>query len=115
MKVGILPNDDDSCGGYHSLPPPPPATPLAGEHGFDHVVLGAGFAGLAAARQLALHYPDREVALVDVQRVGYGASSEMLSHLLSLPRPARNLPQPLLGLGVRAKIAWDQVRAGRER
>jgi glycine/D-amino acid oxidase-like deaminating enzyme len=44
-----------------------------------------------------------------------GATSELLSHLLALPRPAANLPQPFLGLGVRAKIAWDQHRAGRER
>ena len=85
MKVGILPNDDDSCGWYHSLPPPPPATPLAGEHGFDHVVLGAGFAGLAAARQLAQHYPDREVALVDAQRVGYGASGRNSGFIIDLP------------------------------
>jgi glycine/D-amino acid oxidase-like deaminating enzyme len=85
MKVGILPNDDDSCGWYHSLPPPPPATPLAGEHGFDHVVLGAGFAGLAAARQLAQHDPDREVALVDAQRVGYGASGRNSGFIIDLP------------------------------
>jgi glycine/D-amino acid oxidase-like deaminating enzyme len=44
-----------------------------------------------------------------------GATSELLSHLLALPRPAGNPPRPLLGLGVRAKIAWDQYRAGRER
>ena len=44
-----------------------------------------------------------------------GASSELLSHLLALPRPAANLPRPFLGLGVRAKIAWQQYRAGRER
>jgi glycine/D-amino acid oxidase-like deaminating enzyme len=43
------------------------------------------------------------------------ADSELLSLLLALPRPAWNLPQPFLGLWVRAKIAWDQYRAGRER
>ena len=85
MKVGTLPNDDDSCGWYHSLPPPPPATPLAGAHRFDHVVLGAGFAGLAAARQLAHHFPDREVALVDAQRVGYGASGRNSGFVIDLP------------------------------
>ena len=74
MKVDLRPNDDDSCGWYHILPAPAPAVPLTGEHRFDHVVLGAGFAGLAAARRLAEHLPEREVALGDAQRVGYGAS-----------------------------------------
>jgi hypothetical protein len=44
-----------------------------------------------------------------------GAESDLLRDLLSYPRPAWNVPQPFLGLGVRAKIAWDQMRAGRER
>jgi glycine/D-amino acid oxidase-like deaminating enzyme len=85
MKIGILPNDDDSCGWYHCLPPPLPATPLTGEHGFDHVILGAGFAGLSAARQLAQHLPDREIALIDAQRVGYGASGRNSGFVIDLP------------------------------
>ncbi len=85
VKVGILPNDDDSCGWYHNLPPPPPATPLTGEHGFDHVVLGAGFTGLAAARRLAEHLPEREIALIDAQRVGYGASGRNSGFIIDLP------------------------------
>lgn len=85
MKVGIVPNDDDSCGWYHTLPPPPPATPLTGEKSFDHVVLGAGFAGLAAARRLAQHLPEQEVALIDAQRVGYGASGRNSGFLIDLP------------------------------
>jgi glycine/D-amino acid oxidase-like deaminating enzyme len=67
------------------LPPPPPATPLAGEHRFDHVILGAGFAGLSAARQLANHLPDREIALIDAQRVGYGASGRNSGFVIDLP------------------------------
>ena len=51
MKVGLRPNDDDSCGWYHILPALAPAVPLTGEQRFDHVVLGAGCAGLAAARR----------------------------------------------------------------
>ncbi|MCH6587724.1 MAG: FAD-binding oxidoreductase [Proteobacteria bacterium] len=85
MKVGLRPNDDDSCGWYHILPAPAPAVPLTGERRFDHVVLGAGFAGLAAARRLAEHLPEREVALVDAQRVGYGASGRNSGFVIDLP------------------------------
>jgi glycine/D-amino acid oxidase-like deaminating enzyme len=85
MRVGILPRDDDSCGWYHTLPAPPLATPLTGEQDFDHVVLGAGFAGLAAARQLARHLPEREIALIDAQRVGYGASGRNSGFIIDLP------------------------------
>lgn len=85
MKVGILPNDDDSCGWVHNLPPPPPATPLVGARRFDHVVLGAGFTGLAAARRLAQHLPEREIALIDAQRVGAGASGRNSGFIIDLP------------------------------
>ncbi len=97
MKIGILPNDDDSCGWYHNLPPPPPATPLTGEQGFDHVILGAGFAGLSAARQLAQHLPDHEIALIDAQRVGYGASGRNSGFIIDLPHAvaSRDLAGPL--------------------
>ncbi len=83
MKAGILPNDDDSCGWYLSLPPP--ATPLTGAQSFDHVILGAGFAGLAAARRLAQHLPEREIALIDAQRVGDGASGRNSGFIIDLP------------------------------
>ncbi len=85
MKVGLRPNDDDSCGWCHILPAPAPTVPLTGEQRFDHVVLGAGFTGLAAARRLAEHLPEREVALVDAQRVGYGASGRNSGFIIDLP------------------------------
>ena len=69
-----LPCDDRSCGWYAALPEPQPARRLVGEQRADHVVIGAGFAGLAAARRLASHLPHARILLVDAQRVGYGAS-----------------------------------------
>ncbi len=44
-----------------------------------------------------------------------GSTSDLLSHLLALPRAAETPPQPFLGLGVRAMLACGEYRAGRER
>ena len=44
-----------------------------------------------------------------------GQDSEMLSDLMAFPRPCWNPPEPMLGIGVRASIAWQQWRAGVER
>ena len=69
-----LHHDDLSCGWYAALPQPLPTTRLRGEQKADYVVIGAGFAGLAAARRLAEHMPQSRILLVGAQRVGYGAS-----------------------------------------
>ena len=69
-----LPHDDRSCGWYAALPEPAPSKRLSGEQNADHVVIGAGFAGLAAARRLAEHLPQARIILVDAQRIAYGAS-----------------------------------------
>lgn len=49
------------------------------------MVLGAGFTGLAAARQLALHHPDDEIILVEAQEVGFGASGRNSGFAIDLP------------------------------
>ena len=56
-KTVNLPHDDASCGWYAALPAAEPAIRLQGEQRADFAVIGAGFAGLAAARRLAEHHP----------------------------------------------------------
>jgi glycine/D-amino acid oxidase-like deaminating enzyme len=48
-------------------------------------VLGAGFTGLAAARQLALNFPDDEVVLIEAQEVGFGSSGRNAGFAIDLP------------------------------
>lgn len=80
-----LPADDDQCGWYHSLPPAKPATLLRGQQTADWVVLGGGFIGQAAARQLAQHKPNDRILLIDAQRVGNGASGRNSGFVIDLP------------------------------
>lgn len=113
-----LPHDDQTCGWYAALPAPLPCQRLSGEQNADAVVIGAGFAGLAAARRLAELQPQSRILLVDAQRVGYGASGRNsgfvidLPHKFALEHPDPQHKQRLLGLN-RAAIAQLQTLIGR--
>jgi glycine/D-amino acid oxidase-like deaminating enzyme len=114
MKNTIkLPYDDASCGWYAALPAQPACIRLQGEQRADYTVIGAGFAGLAAARRLAEHHPEARILLVDAQRVAYGASGRNsgfvidLPHKFALEHPDPAHKQRLLALN-RAAIAQLQ-------
>lgn len=108
-----LPHDDSSCGWYAALPQQPACKRLQGEQRADYAVIGAGFAGLAAARRLGELLPDKRIILVDAQRVGQGASGRNsgfvidLPHKFALEHPDPAHKQRLLSLN-RAAIAQLQ-------
>lgn len=105
-----LPHDDKSCGWYVALPPAGAVKRLAGVQTADYAIIGAGFAGLAAARRLAELQPNSRIILVDAQRMAEGASGRNsgfvidLPHKFSLEHPDPALKQKLLKLN-RAAIA----------
>lgn len=80
-----LPLDDSSCGWYSALHDVPAAKRLQGQQRADYAIIGAGFAGLAAARRLAEQLPEARIILVDAQRVGYGASGRNSGFVIDLP------------------------------
>lgn len=69
-KVTFLPRYDDGNGWYNILPALPPARELTGDRTADWLVIGAGYAGLSAARTLARLHPEQRIALVEADRVG---------------------------------------------
>ncbi|NQD55664.1 FAD-binding oxidoreductase [Pseudomonas sp. CM25] len=79
------PADDNGCGWFHLSPARKVCPAHSGRTQARWVVLGAGFTGLAAARQLALHYPDDQVVLVEAQQVGFGASGRNSGFAIDLP------------------------------
>ncbi|MNM17569.1 Gamma-glutamylputrescine oxidoreductase [compost metagenome] len=79
------PADDNGCGWFHLSPKRQPRAAHRGRSEARWVVLGAGFTGLAAARQLALHHPDDEIILVEAQEVGFGASGRNSGFAIDLP------------------------------
>ncbi|MDZ5457506.1 NAD(P)/FAD-dependent oxidoreductase [Azohydromonas lata] len=84
-KVTPLPADDATCGWFHLSKPRQPRPAHQGTRNARWVVVGAGFTGLAAARQLALHCPDEEIVLVEAQQVGYGSSGRNAGFAIDLP------------------------------
>ncbi|MCQ9617673.1 FAD-binding oxidoreductase [Paenalcaligenes niemegkensis] len=99
-----LPCDDASSGWYRILPEPSPPLELTQDIKADFAVVGAGFAGLSAARQLALNHPEAVVILIDAQSVGEGASGRNsgfaidLPHKFALENPDKQFKQRLLRL-----------------
>ncbi|MFJ9993498.1 NAD(P)/FAD-dependent oxidoreductase [Pseudomonas putida] len=79
------PADDNGCGWFHLSPERTPRPAHSGRSQARWAVLGAGFTGLAAARQLALRYPDDQVLLIDAQQVGFGASGRNSGFAIDLP------------------------------
>ena len=79
------PADGSVPGWYGILPPPPPPRILLGRQKADWIVVGAGFAGLAAARRLSQLAPGDRVVVVDAQRVGWGAAGRNSGFMIDLP------------------------------
>jgi len=88
VRVGRLPIDDQSNGWSALLPPRRANAEVRGELDFDWVVVGAGYAGVAAARQLARLRPNATIALVEAGLVGENASGRNSGFAIDLPHAA---------------------------
>ena len=84
-KVDCLPADDPSCAWFHLSPKREAAAPHSGKTSARWVVIGAGFTGLAAARQIAHHHPGDAVVLLEAQEAGYGSSGRNSGFAIDLP------------------------------
>ncbi|OYR19647.1 NAD(P)/FAD-dependent oxidoreductase [Brucella thiophenivorans] len=83
--IRILPADDKTNGWSKILPVRKPCAALKGYIKADWIVLGAGYAGVAAARRLAENRPDDQIALIDAQEVGKGTSGRAAGFAIDLP------------------------------
>lgn len=85
MKVTRLPVDPGPAGWNCLLPEPAPATPLEGAQTADWVIIGAGFAGLAAARRLSQLCPGDRIVVLEAKRVGEGPAGRNSGFMIDLP------------------------------
>jgi glycine/D-amino acid oxidase-like deaminating enzyme len=84
-KINVLPADDNTNGWSRILPNRTPKPPLQGTVRADWVVIGAGFAGLAAARRLAENRPNDKIIVLEAQEAGEGASGRNSGFAIDLP------------------------------
>ena len=108
MKVSRLPKDTGRSGWNAVLPEPASPTPLLGTVTADWLVIGAGVAGLAAARRLAQIRDGDRIAVLDAVRVGTGPAGRNSGFMIDLPH---DLASENYGGGIerdRAQIAANR-------
>ena len=85
MRIDLLPQDDNTNGWSAILPKRAAEPALEGDSRADWLVIGAGFAGLAAARRLAQNQPDAKIVLLEAHEAGEGASGRNSGFAIDLP------------------------------
>lgn len=85
MKVTRLPKDPGPAAWNTLLPEPPAATPLTGPRTSDWLIIGAGFAGLAAARRLSQIRAGDTITILDAVRVSDGPAGRNSGFMIDLP------------------------------
>ena len=85
MKVKRFPIDPGQSGWLHILPEGARHPEAEGRITADILIIGAGFAGLSAARALALKDPKLRIAIVDARRVAEGPAGRNSGFMIDLP------------------------------
>lgn len=85
MDVTRLPKDPGPAAWNRLLPDAEATTPLEGNITADWLIIGAGFAGLAAAHRLSKQAPGDRIVVLDAVRVGDGPAGRNSGFMIDLP------------------------------
>ena len=80
-----LPADLPGSGWYQILPAPGPPRVLDRDIQADWIIVGAGFAGLSAARRLDQLFEGQTIIVLDAQRIAWGAAGRNSGFMIDLP------------------------------
>ena len=117
-KIRLLPDNDNTNGWSRILPPRTPRPALSGEVRARWAVIGAGYAGLAAARRLAENRPGDAIVLVEAGEVGENASGRNSGFAIDLPHVTGSSKDELEGAHrymalSRAAIGYHEEQIGK--
>ncbi len=85
MKIRKQPKDPGATGWNRILPPQINYPELETSQCCDNLVIGAGFAGLAAARRIQQLNPDGKTIIVEARRVAQGPAGRNTGFMIDLP------------------------------
>jgi len=85
VKVSRLPVDPGPAAWNALLPELPLRASLDGAVTADWLIIGAGFAGLSAARRLAEINPTDKIVVLEASRVAEGASGRNSGFMIDVP------------------------------
>ncbi len=84
-RVGRLPSDPGPTGWNAILAPPSPARALEAPVTADWLVIGGGFAGLAAARRITQLRAGDQIVLLEAARIGSGPAGRNSGFMIDVP------------------------------
>ncbi|WJD60983.1 NAD(P)/FAD-dependent oxidoreductase [Pseudomonas kurunegalensis] len=85
MDITLRPHDDRTNGWSAILPPRRPHASLRQQLDADWLIVGAGYAGLAAARRLAHNRPDDRIVVLEAGEAGDNASGRNSGFAIDVP------------------------------
>jgi len=108
VKIGRLPHNDETNGWSATLPPRSPKA-LDRDVTADWLVIGAGYAGLSAARRLAENRPDEKIVLLEAGMLGENASGRNSGFAIDLPHTVSSDLDQLAGAHRHLRLARGAI------
>ena len=105
IPVRKTPVDPGPAAWNRLLPDSPPPQPLEKQITAEWVVIGAGFAGLSAARRLSQLCPGDRIVVLEASRVAEGPAGRNSGFMIDLPH---DLSSSDYGGALEADVAADR-------
>ena len=83
-KISNIPKHDDSNGWWETMPSHSPAQRLTTHKRYRTAIIGAGICGVSVARRLGELRPTEQIAILEAERAGYGASGRNAGFMLNM-------------------------------
>ena len=83
-RISIVPKHEDSNGWWAVMPTPRPVQRLASRRQYRTAIIGAGICGVSVARRLGELRRGEQIALVEAERAGFGASGRNAGFMLNM-------------------------------